>query len=175
MQRICVLDSYMSTNIVNIVNVVKTSVRKLTSRIDMAPDDRHLKFPSIDMRYNDSFFVAEEIRKLKDNQKKLEKENKVMQENQAEFAGELLQVEECLLKERENHAANMTKANEEIQKLTAEIDLLKERVNELASQKSPTLSSERNVGDASNGLKSKSNDQAIRASSIFDMLLQLEF
>ena len=91
-----------------------------------------------------------------------------MQENQNEFAGEILQLEECLLKERENHAETMTKAKDEIQRLTAQINELKGRVNELESQKSLPLSSERNVGNASNSLKSKTNDQPICASSIFD-------
>ena len=129
----------------------------------MSGDDRHTQYPSMDVRWKDPFFVANEFKELKDNQTKADKVNEGLRANIDSLAAEVLDLKSAFQQERDNAATQMAKAQDEIKKLTAEVESLNARLHEKESQET-SFSSERYGGHPSND--SDSNHQPMSALSM---------
>ena len=123
----------------------------------MESDDRHLRFPAVDIRLKDPMFMGQQIQKVVDDQKNYRKMYESLVENVAELAHEVLELKTEVRKERENSAearskiaeisANAEASQKRIEELTAEIEKMRGSNETVASIACPQVeSSTRHLG-----------------------------
>ena len=106
----------------------------------MDSDDRHLRFPSMDIRMKDPFYVNEQIKKLEEEQRNYKKMYDFLSSNLGDLAREVRDLRSDLDEERQKSdesrakideiSSNAKEAQQKVERLVVEVEKARGHVEE---------------------------------------------